>query len=179
MKASSSKAIDQPPAHSLKRPSDAAARSRHRNERGLSIIELMVTMGLIAVMLGIASQGMPRGAFALWDANQQLIADLRRTRTDALIKGDHFRLAVTSATTYEERRLRLVGTVWTANVTPERSRTLPSGVTFSAGVGTSFEFNTRGLLVIPEAAASLQLLDAHTSYHRQITVWPSGQVAPL
>jgi hypothetical protein len=136
-------------------------------------------MGLIAIMLGVASPGMPRGAFALWDANQQLIADLRRTRTDALIKGDHFRLAVTSATTYQETRLRLVGTVWTANAIPEKSRTLPAGVTFSAGQGTSFEFNTRGLLVIPEAAASLQLLDTHSHYTRRITVWPSGQVAPL
>ena len=179
MKTSSRKAIDRPLPHSPKQASDAGACSRQRNERGFSLIELLVTMGLIAVMLGIASPGMPRGAFALWDANQQLIADLRRTRTDALTKGDHFRLAVTSDTTYEETRLRLVGTVWTSDAIPERSRTLPAGVTFSAGVGTSFEFNTRGLLVTPEAAASLQLLDAHSYSTRQITVWPSGQVAPL
>jgi hypothetical protein len=136
-------------------------------------------MGLIAVMLGVASPGMPRGAFALWDANQQLLADLRRTRTDALTKGDHFRLSVTSATEYAEHRMRLVGGVWVADAVAVRSRTLPSGVTFSAGVGTSFEFNTRGLLVTPEAAASLQLLDAHSYATRQITVWPSGQVAPI
>jgi hypothetical protein len=179
MKASSQKAVDQPPPQSPRRSSDAETRRRHRNVRGLSIIELLVTMGLIAVMLGVASPGMPRGAFALWDANQQLLADLRRTRTDALIKGDHFRLSVTSATEYAEHRMRLVGGVWVADAVAVRSRTLPSGVTFSAGVGTNFEFNTRGLLVTPEAAASLQLLDSHSYATRQITVWPSGQVAPL
>jgi prepilin-type N-terminal cleavage/methylation domain-containing protein len=179
MKTSSRKAIDQPPPQSPKRSSDAEPCDRHRNDRGLSIIELMVTMGLIAVMLGIASPGMPRGAFALWDANQQLLADLRRTRTDALTKGDHFRLSVTSATEYAEHRMRLVGGVWVADAAAVRSRTLPAGVTFSAGEGTSFEFNTRGLLVTPEAAASLQLLDSHSYATRQITVWPSGQVAPL
>jgi prepilin-type N-terminal cleavage/methylation domain-containing protein len=168
MKAIPRKAIDRSPAQPPKRPRD-----------GFSVIELLVTVGLVAIMLGIASPTMPRGAFALWGANQQLIADLRRTRTDALTKGDHFRLQVTSATEYVQHRLRLVGAVWVPDVAPVRSRRLPAGVTFAAGVGTSFEFNTRGLLVIPEAAASLQLRDAHSSATRQITVWPSGQVAPI
>jgi len=179
MKASSHTTVDHPPPQSPRRTSDAEARRRDRKASGLSIIELLVTMGLIAVMLGIASPGMPRGAFALWDANQQLLADLRRTRTDALIKGDHFRLSVTSATQYACHRMRLVAGVWVADAVAVRSRTLPAGVTFSAGVGANLEFNTRGLLVTPEAAASLQLFDSHTSATRQITVWPSGQVAPL
>ena len=178
MKASSNQAVDQPSPQPLRRPSDAESR-RPRAANGLSIIELLVTMGLIAVMLGIASPRMPRGAFKLWDANQQLLADLRRTRTDALIKGDHFRLSVTSATQYACHRMRLVAGVWVADAVAVRSRTLPAGVTFSAGVGANLEFNTRGLLVTPEAAASLQLFDSHSSATRQITVWPSGQVAPL
>jgi hypothetical protein len=71
------------------------------------------------------------------------------------------------------------GVAWVKNVEPKRTRTLPEGVVFSAGVGAQFEFNTRGLLVLPYAAQSLRIHDLATSLERQITVWPSGQVAPI
>jgi len=165
--------------HPVRGMGDAGASPRHRNGRGLTLLELLVTMAVFGIALGIAVPQTPRGAFVLWGADRQLLADLRETRAGALIKGDHFRFDVTGASTYAEYRMRLQGNVWVVSGPPLRGRTLPSGVIFTAGVGTQLEFNTRGLLVTPGAAASLALSDAHTGHTRQITVWPSGQVAVL
>jgi hypothetical protein len=82
------------------------------------------------------------------------------------------------ATSYVERRLRFVGGVWVPDATPTRSRSLPAGITFTAGVGRQYEFNTRGLLIVPGAAETITLHNASTGHDRDITIWPSGQVSP-
>lgn len=153
-------------------------RRAYTNERGLTLMELIASMAIFGIVLGIAIPQMPPSAFALWGAQTQLLADLRKARADALTKGDHFRLQVDDATHYREVRMTLVGTIWTPSGAPIVSRALPTGVTFTAGVGANFEFNTRGLMVNPSAAQTLNLADTHGHYH-DITVWPSGQVAPL
>jgi prepilin-type N-terminal cleavage/methylation domain-containing protein len=153
-------------------------RKRHGRVRGFTLLELLVTMSLIGIVMGIALPQFPRNAYALWTAQQQLLADLRVARADALTKGDHFRFDITGASTYLEYRMRLVGGVWVINGPPVRSRTLPPGVTFTSGVGSHFEFNTRGLMLNPGAATTLRLTDV-SSHTRQVTVWPSGQVMPL
>jgi prepilin-type N-terminal cleavage/methylation domain-containing protein len=149
----------------------------------MSLIELLVALAVFAVALGIAVPRVQNGAFALWNAEQLVLGDLRYTRAQALTKGDHFVFQVDNDNTYSIRRMELNGAVWEPEDPPIRSRSLPSGVIFTAGfaagVGANFEFNTRGLLVLPGAAQSLRLYDDYTMLTRQITVWPSGQVAPI
>lgn len=152
---------------------------RYRTERGLTVLELLVAMAVFAIAAAVAIPTMPRGAYALWGANQQLLGDFRLTRSDALTKGDHFRLDVVSGTTYQEYRLAFVGGVWVPSGAPVRMRTLPPGISFVGGVGLVFEFNTRGLLLNPGAAATLTLQDTYSGHTRSVTVWPSGQVAPV
>jgi type II secretory pathway pseudopilin PulG len=147
---------------------------------GFTVIELVVTAGLLSVLLGIALINLPRTAYGLQDGNARLIADLRLSRNDALAKGDHFRLRVITKSTYSEYRMALQNDgTWAETGNPVRSRTLPTKIEFSGGVGSSFEFNTRGLLVTPDAAATLTLQDKTSNHTRQVTVWPSGQVAAL
>jgi prepilin-type N-terminal cleavage/methylation domain-containing protein len=160
-----------------RRTRDGRVRGRHT--RGLSVIELLVTLSLVAIIVGIASPRASTNGFAMWQGQAQLMGDLRQTRGDALAGGDHFILEVHDTTTYSESRMSWNGVAWVKNVIPERTRTLPDGVVFSAGVGAAFEFNTRGLLVLPDAAQSLRIRHTATGHERQITVWPSGQVAPL
>ena len=138
-----------------------------------------MTLSLVGIIVGIASPRASSNGFDMWQAQAQLIGDLRQTRADALSGGDHFVLEVVNATSYREHRMSWNGTSWVKNVIAKRQRTLPDGVVFSAGVGASFEFNTRGLLVLPDAAQSLRVRDSDTGHERQITVWPSGQVAPI
>jgi prepilin-type N-terminal cleavage/methylation domain-containing protein len=145
---------------------------------GFTILELLVVVSLMSVLLGIALPRMPRSAYALWNVDRQLLADLRHVRAEALTKGDHFRLRVTTANAYEMARMRFVGGAWVADQ-PYRSRVLPDGVSFTTGVGRVFEFNTRGLLIDPAVTTRLALTDSRTDNTRHVTVWPSGQVAPL
>jgi prepilin-type N-terminal cleavage/methylation domain-containing protein len=169
----------QTPRRRRQRPADAeltvAVVPAHELVRGFTLIELLVTVGIMGVLMAIAMPIMPRSNYALWTAQEQLLADLRTTRMDALTKGDHFRFDITSTNTYAEYRMSLVGNNWVAAGTPVRSRKLPNGVTFG-GSGNSFEFNTRGLMLNPGAAATLTMTESYTGHARAITIWPSGQV---
>jgi prepilin-type N-terminal cleavage/methylation domain-containing protein len=156
---------------------------RYRSVRGMTLLELLVTTAIFAVVLATAVPHSQKGRFALWQANEMLLSDLRKARADALTKGDHFVFRVTGANTYGEFRMKLAGGVWAISGPPIFLHTLPGQVIFTAGwdagIGASFEFNTRGLLVTPGAAASLRVYDGYTMLSNQITVWPSGQVAPI
>jgi len=146
---------------------------------GFTLVELLAAVGAMAVILGVAMSHASRDRFSLWSAQTQVLSDLRRARADALTKGDHFTFRISSNTTYEEYRLTLVGGTWQQLTSAVRTGTLPSPVQFTAGVGSTFEFDTRGLMVLPSAALTVSLQDTHTSSTRNVTVWPSGQVAPL
>jgi prepilin-type N-terminal cleavage/methylation domain-containing protein len=147
--------------------------------RGFSLIELLSVVGAMAIVLAVAMPHASNDRFALWQAQTQVISDLRRARTDALTKGNHFTFKVLSSTTYAEYRLTLNAGVWQQLTAAVRSGTLPSPVQFNTGVGSTFEFDTRGLMVLPSAALTATLQDTHSSKTRNVTVWPSGQVAPL
>jgi prepilin-type N-terminal cleavage/methylation domain-containing protein len=153
----------------------ACRRGRIRTA-GFTVLELIVTMSVFSILLAVAMPRAQRSSITLWNANEQLLSDLRRTRADALTHGDHFILSVTGPYEYTERRMRLVGAEWLPVDPPVRTRTLPDGLTFSAGVGEKFEFNTRGLLVTPDQAGNLQLQDPQSGHMRGVVVWPSGQV---
>ena len=165
------------------RVSDATASSRrvptYRTVRGYTVMELMTVVGLTGIILGMAIPNIPRGTYDLWGTQTLFLGDIRSARTLALTKGDHFRLLVTGANSYQVRRMQLMGAIWIDRVqAPVASRTLPAHVTFAAGVNNTYEFNTRGLLVNPGAVQSILLTDERSGHYRGITIWPSGQVAP-
>ena len=142
------------------------------------MIELLVAASLFAVIVGIALPQFPRSPYVLWTAQQQLLSDLRAVRMDALTKGDHVRMTITSSGRYDEYRLTLVGATWTQGAAAIKTRTLPTNVAFTSGVGSFFDFNTRGLMLNPGAATTLTIRDSYTGKTRGATVWPSGQVVP-
>ncbi len=150
-----------------------------KSERGLTVIELLVALAIFGVLAGIALPQFRPGAFNLQTAQNQLLADMRRTRDDALTRGDHYRLDILSTTSYAEYHLTVAGGVWSVAGGALFTRNLPNGITLpAAAVGRRFEFNTRGLMLNPGAATTLTLTDSPNSHTRSVTVWPSGQVVP-
>ncbi len=180
MKSRRSEAFDDPPRRSPRRARDARMPDRHGSEHGFTLIELIVTVATLAVVAAVAIPHIPNRNYGLWNGHSQVIADLRRARMDSLVKGDHHSVTIDSSTQYTMVRLTDDdgNGVWTPDGDTARTKTLPDGVTFTEGIGESFEFNTRGLMVIPDAAAPLRLTDSRTLSDRWVTVWPSGQVAP-
>jgi hypothetical protein len=145
----------------------------------MTMLELLAGVAVLGVVLGIATMQMPRGAYALWGTQTQVLGDLRQTRADSLTKGEHFRLTVTGPSTYKLERMQLdAGGNWVPRTPPLKERTLPSNIVFTTGVGNFFEFNTRGLMINPSWAQTLNLYDYNRSLNRWVTVWPSGQVSP-
>lgn len=151
----------------------------YKRERGMTVIELLVALAIFGVLAGIALPQFRPGAFNLQTAQNQLLADMRRTRDDALTRGDHYRLDIISVSQYAEYHLTVAGGVWTVSGGALFTRNLPTGITLAAAaVGRSFEFNTRGLMLNPGAATTLTITDSPNSHTRSVTVWPSGQVVP-
>lgn len=156
------------------------ARDCDSGRRGLSVIELLVAMGLMTIILAIAVPRSPKGAFALFQAHQQVLGDLRLARAHAMTRGDHFQFKVTGGNTYEEYRMKFDGASWIPAAVPVRSAKLPAGVEFdAASVGATFEFDTRGLLTPPDTARTIVLSDTKTGHAENATVWASGQVGPV
>lgn len=180
MKSRRNEAFDDPPRRSPRRARDTRMPDRHRSEHGFTLIELIVAVATLTVAAAIAIPHIPDRDYGLWNSHAQVIADLRKARADSLVKGDHYQLTVTGDQTYEIVRMRDddADGVWTPDGSTLRTRELAPSVTFTEGTDAEFEFNTRGLMVIPEAAAPLKLTDSKTGKDRWVTVWPSGQVAP-
>jgi prepilin-type N-terminal cleavage/methylation domain-containing protein len=168
------------PSRAARHTRDERVADRHERERGFTLIEMVVTFALAAILMGIAVPHLPDRNYGLWTAHTQVIADIRQARADSIVKGDHFEVRIDSSNAYTVWRLRDPENDgnWVPDATPRKSRVLPTNVTFTQGVGGSFEFNTRGLMVIPDAADSLRLADSHTAEERTVTIWPSGQIAP-
>jgi len=145
---------------------------------GFTLVELCVAMGLFAIMVGTAMAAFPRTPYAVWTAQAELVAEFRRTRNDALTKGEHFRVVLTTPTTYATYRLTLVGGAWVPTGAPVRQGSLPAGAAMTTGVGGQFEYTTRGLMLAPGAATTIVVEDEDSAHQRAVTVWPSGQVAP-
>jgi prepilin-type N-terminal cleavage/methylation domain-containing protein len=184
MKRRRNEAIDGPAQRSPRRARDVRVADRHGSEQhskaGFTLIELVVGVATLAIAAAVASPHLPDRDYGLWSSHAQLIADLRKARADALVKGDHYLVTLTVNQTYEIVRLK--DDDWDGEWTPDgstlRTRSLSDHVTFTSSTDEEFEFNTRGLMVIPEAAAPITMRDDRTGKERTVTVWPSGQIAP-
>jgi prepilin-type N-terminal cleavage/methylation domain-containing protein len=152
--------------------------ARQNAQRGFNLIELMAALAFVGIALAIATPRPDATAFALRNAANTLVADLRQTRAEAMTRGVHFRLEIVDVVTHRILRMReLPDGTWTQDGDAVVVRTAPSSTRMeTTAVGLGFEFDTRGVLVAPTQPVSIRLTQSSTGLERVLDVWPSGQV---
>ncbi len=155
-----------------------------RSQVGSTLVELMVTVGIVTGVLGVGVLSLDRGYMNLPMAQQGLVNDLRRARMEATLKGAHYRFETASSHYVITRLSDSDGDgVWEVNQEfNPKTIDLPAGfsVAVSAGGASSFaEFDGRGLLV-PEDDGSVSIvtvtITGGSGKSGAVKIWPSGQV---
>lgn len=158
-------------------------RNIHRSQRGMSLIELLVTIGIISVLIALTIPQLNQSTLNLPIAEQNLIADIRMTRASATTRGARFKVSLASDS-YSIRRLQdddNDGEWEPDGAFPTQTVNFPSSITITEGADAEIEFTTRGLLAdqpdgTPAAIVTISLHDSHKGETRTVEVWPSGQI---
>ena len=153
-------------------------------ERGMSMVELLVTLGIIAVVGAMTLPRLNSGTFNAKVTAQNLLGDIRMARANATTRGAHFRVTLESTSYTVERLQDDDGDGdWEPGVgLQKRTVDLPSGISLSINNGDGIiEFTTRGLIATladgtPPEIEDVTLNDSVHGKTRHIQVWPSGQV---
>lgn len=144
---------------------------------GMTMVELLVVMAVLAILGWIALPNLNSSVFNLAKTTDELIANVRLARGFATGRGAHYRMTIT-ASSYTVQRLSDPDgdKIWTPDPGfPPQTVNLPATVRVTAG--TILEFDTRGLLSpLPSQPFVIQLNDSKTGRSKQVKVWASGQV---
>ncbi len=156
-----------------------------RSQRGMGMIELLVTIGIVSVMGMVTLPALKQTDLNLPAANQELIARLRLARGNATSRGAHFRVTL-SSDSYSIQRLEDPDSdgVWSpvgAAEDVELPATVSLAVTDGDGV---IEFNSRGLVEPPDDDTQPEVERIVMSSYgdeqsKNIEVYPSGQVLEI
>jgi Tfp pilus assembly protein FimT len=154
-------------------------------DRGAGMVDLIVTVGLVAVLLAVAVWSLDRPSLDLEQAFNTLGNDLREARMEATLRGAHFRVSAAGDAYLIERLQDENGDrIWTPDSSYEERRvSLPAGIVVAAtaidGSATAAEFDSRGVLVDPaggEPGVVQYTLTSNDGTTRRVSAWPSGQV---
>lgn len=149
------------------------------NQKGISTIEIVVTLAIAAIMAAVAAPALSGRLVALSSATDSLAGAVRLARANSAARGTHFQVTIdTNSVTTE--RLQLSGGSWVPTG-DQQYLEFPTPAYVSSGTGTVIEFDTRGLVVppspsTPPSLATIVLTDADTGNTKTLEVWPSGQV---
>lgn len=147
-----------------------------RGQLGLSIIELVVVVSLLALLLGLALARFSRAGRDLPAAGSSLLGDIRVARTLAISRNLHYRVRVAAAGQYVLERLQDPDNdgIWTLEGV-ERTVALPSQVVFANDQDAFVEYDSRGFVSTkPAGGCSFRLRDNRTSQTREVQVLGSG-----
>jgi prepilin-type N-terminal cleavage/methylation domain-containing protein len=150
-------------------------------ERGISLIEMLVTISVAGLLAALALPNFNRSDLKLADAMENLIGNIRLARANAISRGARYRVTLDS-TSYAIQRLQDPDgdNVWEPDGAAQEFE-LPSGISISEGAGQEIEFTTRGLMAplpdgSPPVIVTIRLSSPTGSESETIDIWPSGQV---
>ena len=152
------------------------------DQRGISLIEVLVTIGLFAIIGGIAIPNLNSSSLNLTVALEQILGDVRMARADAITRGAHYRVTLSSESYSVERLQDDDGDGIWEPVGTAKTVDLPTGIAIVIENGDGvIEFNTRGLVTAlpdgtPAEIEELVLSDTARGKNRDVEIWPSGQI---
>lgn len=159
---------------------------RSLGERGSTIPEILVTVGIIGLVLGTSVIGLNASYADLGSSSQTFVNGLRQARMNSVTRGAHFRVSWTSSK-LTTRRLQdddADGTWATDDEFDPFVQNLPAGISIATTSPNKVEFDTRGMIV-PPSGSSQSVVHVtingasgpnHSGGTMEVEIWPSGQI---
>lgn len=140
-----------------------------RRPSGFTLIEVVVIMAVVGLLVGVVGPRIAatRRTYNLIEGTQQLAADLRRARAEALRLNTSVNFTRSTATTYTLSRTTGGTTLWT--------RQLPNGVTFTVSPDAAVTFTAFGPTIISGGASLATFTLTLDGATRTVTLGLNGQ----
>jgi prepilin-type N-terminal cleavage/methylation domain-containing protein len=157
--------------------------------RGYSLVEVIVAMGILAVLARIAIPHLDARRMRINAAQQLVASNLRLARAKAITKSVHYRVDFTNANQLQVAPMVQDGAgIWSIDDTKKQTVALPTNTHFASGsqcrspcqpiIGTNIEFNSRGITINLAALEQITLIDDFGVF-KALQAWPSGQINEL
>ena len=143
---------------------------------GYSLLELLVTMGVLAILTGTAFLGYRSNRLQINNAQRLVIGTLRGARASAISKSVHFTVKFAASDRLLVQRMVRDDGGW--QVDPASVRTVPipaPAYVSSTAVGTRVEFDSRGIAINLSAPQQIELRDSF-GVSKSVQAWPSGEI---
>jgi len=158
-----------------------------RAERGYTLVELLVVVGLIGVVSAISVPVFieSNSRNALWTGAEQIGATIRSARFRAISQNTAYRVAFNCPSGNELRSLIMTGDPDVDDDADRCSQTfegdsgvieLPAGVAYDAEDATALQVSGRGTFTAAGGAIPLTITVSHGSATRTLTVSMTGQI---
>lgn len=158
-----------------------------RSDRGYSLIEVLITLGLIGIVTAISVPVFmeSNARSSLWTGSEQIGAAIRQARFKAISQNTTYRVVFDCPGVGELRSLVMTGDpavdddAGRCGVTMDGDSgiiELPNGVGFDALDATALQVTGRGVLSALGDAIPLTITVTHGSTARTLTVSGTGQI---
>jgi prepilin-type N-terminal cleavage/methylation domain-containing protein len=147
--------------------------------RGYSLIEVVVTLSIIATLIAIAMPMWNANRMNILTARRMVLANLRLARANAITKSLRYQVSFPDA-----GHVALSGMLqnpagsgtWVVDTTKVQTSALPANTQISAAaLSTTVQFNTRGMVTNASTMTGIGLTDSFGNT-KSLQVWPSGQI---
>ena len=158
-----------------------------RSERGYSMVELLITLGLIGVVSAISVPVFisSNARSSLWSGSEQIGASIRSARLRAISQNTAYRVTFDCPSANELRTLIMTGDKAVDDDKGRCSQTidgdsgiiqLPGGVAYDVDDATSLQVTGRGIFTANGGGIPLTITVTHGAATRTLTVSGTGQI---